>query len=132
MAALALSAAGGQFAKADGQRKSRRSTGRLRIDRRPVSGEKGPAQGRERAAPDWGLATPEGLVRLELDFARAEAKVTQRAMVEVRELVPLAGATAPGRQDLVERREGAGQRRLGRVMKREVGHGMSPWKDVEL
>jgi hypothetical protein len=43
-----------------------------------------------------GLAAPEGLVRLELDLACAEAKIAQRAMVEACKFLTLAGAAAPG------------------------------------
>src|ERR1051325_9430325 len=79
-----------------GQRKSRRSTGRLRIDRRPVSGEgKARAGQQNRQAPDSGaLATPEGLVDLEIDVAGAQPEIAQGPGIEAGKLLALPGATA--------------------------------------
>jgi hypothetical protein len=47
-------------------------------------------------------------------------------MVELGEFLPFVGALPPGLEDLAERGEGAGQRRLGTEVKRDIGHGTSP------
>jgi len=63
------------------------------------------------------LRLPEGLVGLELDLARADAQIADRAVVKGGKLAALTGTPAPCRQDLVEGGVGAGQRRLGTVVK---------------
>src|SRR5262245_33751656 len=69
---------------------------------------------------------PERLVDLEIDVARAEAEVTQAPGIELGELGTGPRTLPPGGEDLVERRERAGQRRLGTVVKSDIGHGTSP------
>ena len=57
----------------------------------------GPGRVRTGPAPEFeDLVAPEGLVGLEADCAGAQAQVAQRAMVELGELLALAGALAPG------------------------------------
>src|SRR5260370_16971022 len=54
-----------------------------------------------------------------------------RAGIEGGQLAPFAGAAAPGRQDVLEGGVGAGQRRLGTEMERNVGHRTAPqWSDA--
>src|SRR5689334_17619807 len=110
-----------QAAVPSGKEKAGGRQGGYEVDRRPVPGGDGARQGkiRLRSGVECSIA-PERLVGLELDLDRAQAEVAQRAMVEVGELAPLARPAAPGAEDLVERRVGAGQRRLGGEMQRDV------------
>src|SRR5262249_26171548 len=121
-----------------GQRKSRRSTGRLgstagRV-RRGMSLRRVGKTGslRSRGTREL-LVAPEGLAGLELDFALGQPQITQCAAVEGGELTALAGAPTPGGENLLEGGESARQGGLGTEMEREIGHGTSPeWKTVGL
>src|SRR6185503_14864118 len=101
--------------------------GRLRSRPPAVSGEgMGPGRVIGPRLRKEGLLPPERLVRLEAGGALGQAEVTQGAGVELGEFAPLVIALAPQLQDVGESGEGAGQRRLGTVMKRDVGHGILP------
>src|SRR5438128_2775220 len=80
--------------KAGGRQGGRRSTAGQCPER------VGPRRVGNGPAPDLRSDAPEGLAGLELDVARAEAKVADRALVETRKLVPLASPAPPRGQDL--------------------------------
>src|SRR3954452_20329592 len=97
----------------------------------------GPGRVNQVPSPELGLLAPEGLVGLEAGSALGQAEVAQRAGVELGQLLPVVGAAAPQLQDVGESGVGAGQRRLGTVMERDVGHGALPGRsddvdDVEM